>query len=475
MLQRYFPRRLALLVLALVVSLLGAVPVVQAQNPLDMPSIDSFAPTSGAVGTSVTIYYNGMTAGGEPVRFNGVLAGYVPATATGSFTVVVPSGATTGRITLEYSGGMATSSTDFTVPVPPPTVTSRTPARNARAASRSTTVGLGFSTALDPATAGNVKVFSQQYRGRRTATAALSNGGSTVTLTPTVPATGSQVADFKPGETVFVTVPATVQSTGGAAATKHVYQFTAAATGGTGNFGGGSNPAVGANTQSVAVGDGDGDLDLLTANGSRNGTVSVRLNNGSGVFSGGSDPAVGSYPYSVAVGDVDGDGDLDLLTANSGDYTLSVRLNNGAGTFTAPATNPNLAVGSFPTSVALGDVDGDGDLDLLAANVSSTVNVRLNPPTISSFTPPAGPVGTSVVITGASFTGATQVKFNTTAATTYTVNSATQITATVPAGATTGAISVTTAVGTGSSGSSLFTVWVPLVLTGSPTNVNCNG
>src|SRR5262245_52100104 len=53
-------------------------------------------------------------------------------------------------------------------------------------------------------------------------------------------------------------------------------------------------------------------------------------------------------------------------------------------------------------------------------------------PTITSFTPTTGPVGTSVVITGTNFTGATVVSFNNVNATTFAVNSATQITATVP-------------------------------------------
>jgi uncharacterized protein (TIGR03437 family) len=71
-------------------------------------------------------------------------------------------------------------------------------------------------------------------------------------------------------------------------------------------------------------------------------------------------------------------------------------------------------------------------------------------PTITSFTPTSGTAGTSVTITGANFTGATAVAFNGAAAT-YTVVSDTQINTTVPTGATSGAITVTTPDGTGSS------------------------
>ena len=76
---------------------------------------------------------------------------------------------------------------------------------------------------------------------------------------------------------------------------------------------------------------------------------------------------------------------------------------------------------------------------------------------ITSFTPTSGAVGAKVIITGTGFTGVSMVKFNTTAATAFTVNSATQIIATVPTGATTGKISVTTPGGTATSAAQ-FTV-----------------
>ena len=172
---------------------------------------------------------------------------------------------------------------------------------------------------------------------------------------------------------------------------------------------------------------------------------------------------MGDGPSGVALGDVDGDGDLDLLTANYGfgTTTMSVRLNDGTGNFTAPATNPNPSVGDRAYSVVLGDVDGDGDLDLLAAKLTSdNVSVRLNQPaalapTITSFTPTSGPVGTSVTITGTNLSGATAARVNGTAGT-ITANTATSLTFTVGAGSSTGTVSVTTPGGTATG--STFTV-----------------
>jgi len=84
-------------------------------------------------------------------------------------------------------------------------------------------------------------------------------------------------------------------------------------------------------------------------------------------------------------------------------------------------------------------------------------------PTITSFTPSSGRVGASVTISGANFMGATAVTFNGSTAA-FTVTSDTAIQTTVPAGATTGPLSVTTPAGTALSASN-FTLTVPLTVT----------
>ncbi len=114
------------------------------------------------------------------------------------------------------------------------------------------------------------------------------------------------------------------------------------------------------------------------------------------------------------------------------------------------------------TQAALEAAASGGDFQALAAAQAA--------PTITSFTPTSGGIGTSVKVTGTTLTGATAVTFNGAAATTFTVNSATQITVTVPAGATTGKIAVTTPGGTATSSSS-FTVLPPTITSFTPLSV----
>ena len=130
---------------------------------------------------------------------------------------------------------------------------------------------------------------------------------------------------------------------------------------------------------SAAVGNfrGNGILDLAVANAGSN-TVSVLLGNGDGTFHGVASYAVGSDPNPVTVGDFNGDGIPDLAVGNFGSgtgNTVSVLLGNGDGTFQAPVT---YVVGFGPASLAVGDLNGDGKLDLAVANYSdNTVSVLL--------------------------------------------------------------------------------------------------
>ena len=90
------------------------------------PTISSFNPASGNVGTTVTIHGTNFT-GVNSVKFNGTPAAFTFVTAA-KVTAVVPTGATTGRITLSTPSGTATSATNFSVTGAAPTITSFDPA-----------------------------------------------------------------------------------------------------------------------------------------------------------------------------------------------------------------------------------------------------------------------------------------------------------------------------------------------------------
>ena len=106
--------------------------------------------------------------------------------------------------------------------------------------------------------------------------------------------------------------------------------------------------------------------------------------------------------------------------------------------------------------------------DVVDGRVQFTVNhatrfaASVAKATVTSFLPALGPVGTTVTLTGTNFTGATKVTFHGASAV-FSVNSATKITATVPSGATTGTIAVTTPGGSGTSATSFTVVVTPKV------------
>jgi Calx-beta domain/FG-GAP-like repeat len=81
----------------------------------------------------------------------------------------------------------------------------------------------------------------------------------------------------------------------------------------------------------------------------------------------------GTNPYSIVTADFNGDGRLDLAAANCSDSTVTVRLGNGDGTFQAPQTSDT---GANPLSLAVGDFNGDGKLDIVTANAND-VSVML--------------------------------------------------------------------------------------------------
>ncbi len=112
--------------------------------------------------------------------------------------------------------------------------------------------------------------------------------------------------------------------------------------------------------------DGDSVADLAVAN-ENDDTVSVLLNDGTGAFAAPVDYSVGDAPGFMAAADFDGTNGSDLAVANRDDGTVSILLNDGVGVFAAAGTSPE-AVGTEPVWVEAGDLDGDGNIDLVVTN-----------------------------------------------------------------------------------------------------------
>jgi hypothetical protein len=130
------------------------------------------------------------------------------------------------------------------------------------------------------------------------------------------------------------------------------------------------------------------------------------------------------------------------LTGTNFTGATAVKFNGLAATFSVVSATSITA--TVPAGATSGKIAVTTPGGTATSSASFTVTTPPPPPTLTSFVPTSGPVGTGVTITGTNFSGATAVKFNGSAAATFTVVSATSITATVPAGATTGKIAVTT-------------------------------
>jgi IPT/TIG domain len=324
------------------------------------PMLSSFTPTSGPIGTSVTITGANLT-GATALKFNGTSASYSVSSST-QVRATVPAGASTGRISVTTAGGTATSGANYTVTTPMPTISSLSPSSGK--VGTSVTVG---GTNLTGAT-------SVKFGG----TSATYSVNSPTNISATVPAgaTSGKV---------------TVTTAGGAAASSSNFTVIPTPTVS------GSSPAAGPVGASVTI-------------SGTNLTGATRV-----TFSG------VSASYSV-----------------SSSTQVKATVPTGATTGVIAVTTP----GGTATS-------------------SSNFTVTPQPPApmVVSFTPTSALVGASVTISGTNLTGATAVRFNGVSAS-YVVNGASQITARVPTGATSGPIAVTTPGGRAVSGS-IFTVRRP--------------
>jgi hypothetical protein len=152
-----------------------------------------------------------------------------------------------------------------------------------------------------------------------------------------------------------------------------------------------------ADTLAIALGDvdGDGDLDIVAAN--YNQPNRLYLNNGSGSFTGSNLTADSDNTSAIALGDVDGDGDLDVVAGNQFQPNR-LYLNNGtAAPFNGVTGSDITADSQFTNAIALGDVDSDGDLDVIGGTSGQPNRLYLNNGTAAPF---AGATGNDITTAG---------------------------------------------------------------------------
>jgi hypothetical protein len=383
------------------------------------PVITGFDPAVGSTGTTVAINGANLT-GATSVKFNGTTAAFTVNSGS-RITTTVPAGAASGPISVATPAGSVQSAASFTV-VAAPAITSFMPT-NGVAGSIITITGSGFSGAT------GVKF----------------NGVDAAAFNVVSP---SQISATAPAN--VTTGPLGVTTPGGTAASAVV--FTVLATPANDNF---------ASAQVIT-----GSTGTVTGNNSA-ATKQVREPDHAGNAGGKSI----WYRWTAT-----GNGTWAFDTIGSTfDTLLAVYIGNSVSNLSAVAYNDDIVAGvttnsrltftAFAGTTYSIAVDGySGGAQSANPTASGQVVLNWGPtttlPAITGFAPGNGAVGGQVTITGANFTGATDVRFNGVSAN-FTVNSATQITATVPVGATSGPISVTSPGGTATSAGT-FAVITPV-------------
>ncbi len=384
-----------------------------------VPKINFFAPTSGPIGTTVTITGANFNIGDNDVYFGAIKVNAGSTDGT-EITVNVPVGATSVTPIIVRNNLTGFQASSITSSTPQFTVTNTPPLASLNYASSSFDVS-GQSESLTVAdfdNDGNVDV----------ATANTSTDNVSIRLGDGLGGFLNQ-PDVAVGDAPYSVAAFDFNNDGVldmATANLGSNNVSIRLGNGDGTFFAAADVAAESEPRSIAVGDfnGDGNMDLAVQNNFPGNSISIRLGNGDGTFSGtdnipvagsplavvtgdfdndfnldlavtgvGGDNvtiligdgvggfnetniiSVGDQPFSTTIGYFNGDTNLDLATANANDNTVSISLGDGLGGFTVSAT---VAVGTSPRKAVIGDFNGDGNMDFATNNrLSDDVSIRL--------------------------------------------------------------------------------------------------
>ena len=416
-----------------------------------IPSVTGLSPSTGSTLGGVTITVNGTNfLGATQVNFGGTML--VPFNVNNTTLQVLNPAHGPGVVDVFVTtpGGTSanTGSDNFTYTAAGPTVTAVAPPGGPLAGGNTVTVtGTGLTGATQVTFGGVPGTGISGSDTSLTVTAPAHVAGTVDVLVTTPVGTSSNTAadDYVYGSapTITLLTPATGPVAGGMLVTITGTNLTGASAVSFGGTPGTSVTVVNATTVTVispAHAAGTVDVTVTTASGTSTNTAADDFTFSAAPFITGVAPASGGTVGGTSV----------VITGSGFTGVTAVTFGGTAATTFTVNSNTQITATS-PAHTA-------GTVDIVAtspagtsANTTADNFVYGSGPAITSVSPAQGPIagGTVVTITGTGFTGATAVKFGSTAASTFTVVSDTQITATSPAGVNGVVdISVTTPIGT---------------------------
>jgi YD repeat-containing protein len=430
------------------------------------PSISNLSPFSAGIGTSITINGSnfGATQGGSMVTFfNNIAATTINSWSATSINVQVPTGATSGNVTVTTAGG--SSSANFTV-IPAPVLSNVSPA-SAGAGALVTITGSNFG-ATQGASLVNINNANAPVVSWSATTIVVSVPATAVSGSGYISVTTAGGMNYLSFTVVPTSIISSLSTTSGGVGAQ--FTITGSSFGATqGNSNVIFNNNVVANTivswadtsitllvPSVAI---TGNIVVATAGGPSNGVNFTVLPPPPNVT--GLSPTTGPVGTAVTIS-----GNSFGATQGS---SSTVTFNNNVVATPSSWSDTSIVV-NVPTGASSGYVT------VANAGGSSYAYFTVIPaPGISSLSPTSGVTGTRVTITGTSFgasQGSSTVTFNNNIAATPSSWSDTSIVVPVPAGATTGNLTVTT---TGGPSSATFTVFQSPNISSLSTSVGAVG